>query len=161
MPENAAAIVELLGSSGALEMSVFQAFVDGNGTNPLRLAMLPRLKPLHTGPPVVVVTTTTAEAVFVESCVEEAVIVAVSAVLGGVNVIAVPDATPVEALSVPADGLKERLTVFVNELVPVTVGVQVAVCAVVMVVGVQTSVTAEMVGPEDVTLMFAEPEILV
>jgi hypothetical protein len=103
-----------------------------------------------------------AEAVLVESCVEVAVIVAVSAELGGVNVTAVPEATPVDALSDPApDGLKERLTVFVNEPVPVTVGVQLAVCAVVMLVGVQTSVTPVIVGPADVTLMFAEPEMLV
>lgn len=109
-------------------MSVFHAVVDGKGTNPLRLAMLPRLKPLQTGAPVVEVTTTTADAVLVESCVDVAVIVAVSAVAGGVNVIAVPAATPAEALSVPPpDGLIERLTVFVNEPVPATAGVQVAV----------------------------------
>jgi hypothetical protein len=89
------------------------------------------------------------------------VIVAVSAELGGVNVTDVPDATPVELLSDPADGLNERLTVFVNEPVPVTVGVQLAVCEVVMLVGAHTKVTAVIVGPDDATLMFAWPEILV
>lgn len=155
-------MVELFGSSGALEMSVFHAFVDGNGTKPLRLAMLPRAKLPQTGPPDVEVTATVVEDVLVASCVEVAVMVAVSAVLGGVNVTAVPDATPVVLLSVPPpDGLMERLTVFVNEPVPVTVGVQLAVCAVVILVGVQTSVTPVMVGPADATLMFAEPEMLV
>lgn len=162
MPANAAAIVALFGSSGALEISVFHAAVDGNGTNPFRLAMLPRLKPPHIGPPVVEVTTTVAEAVLVESCVELAVIVAVSAVPGAVNVTAVPEATPEVALNVPPpDGLMERLTVFVNEPVPVTVGVQVVVCDVVILVCAQTSVTPVMVGPADVTFMFAEPEMLV
>ena len=152
----------LLESSGAFEISVFHAFVDGNGTNPFRLAMLPRLIPPQTGPPEVEATATIAIAVFVESCVEVAVIVAVAALLGGVNVTAVPEATPVEALSVPApDGLMERLTVFAKEPVPLTVGVHVAVCAVEMLVGVQTSVTPVMVGPADVTLIFAEPEMLV
>jgi len=153
----------LFGSSGALEISVFHVLDDGNGTKPLRLAMFPRLRPPQTAPPpVVALTTTVAEAILVESCVEAAVMVAVSAVLGGVNVTAVPEATPVDALSDPApDGLKEKLTVLVKEPVPVTVGVQLAVCAVVMLVGMHTSVTPVMVGPADVTLMFAEPEILV
>jgi hypothetical protein len=120
--------------------------------------MLPQTGPL----PVAEVTATVAVTILVESSVEVAVMVAVSAVLGGVNVTAVPDATPVELLSVPPpDGLMERLTVFVNEPVPVTVGVQLAVCAVVMLVGVQTSVTPVIVGPADATLMFAEPETLV
>lgn len=145
-----------------MEISVFHAFVDGNGTKPFRLPILPRLKLPQTAPlPDVEVTTTVADAVLVASCVEVAVIVAVSAVLGGVNVLAVPDATPVELLSDPPDGLRERLTVFVNEPVPVTVGVQLAVCAVVMLEGVQTSVTAVIVGPADATLMLAEPAILV
>ena len=154
-------MVELLGSSGALEISVFHAFEDGNGTKPLRLAMLPRLKLPHTAPPVVDVTATVAEADLVESCVDVAVIVAVSAVPGGVKVTAVPEATPVVLLSDPPDGLMERLTVFVNDPVPVTVGVQLAVCAVVMLVGEQTSVTPVIVGPADATLIFAEPEMLV
>ena len=73
-------------------------------------------------------------------------------------------AAPVDADAVkhdPPDGLRERLTVFVNEPVPVTVGVQLAVCAVVMLEGVQTSVTAVIVGPADATLMLAEPALLV
>lgn len=155
-------MVELLGSTAALDMSVFHAFEDGNGTNPLRLAMLPRLKPPHTAPPDVEPTTTVADAVLVESCVDVAVMVAVSAEPGGVNVIAVPEATPVEELNVPPpDGLMERFTVFVNAPVPVTVGVQLAVCAEVMLVGEHTSVTPVMVGPADVTVIFAEPEMLV
>jgi hypothetical protein len=155
-------MVELLGSSGALEMSIFQAFEVGNGTKPLRLAMLPRLKlPQTAPPPDVEPTTTVAEADLVASCVDVAVMVAVSAELGGVNVTDVPDATPVELLSDPADGLNDRLTVLANEPVPVTVGVQVAVCEVEMLVGVHTSVTAVTVGPADETLMFAWPEILV
>jgi hypothetical protein len=162
MPENAEAMVELFESSGALEMSVFHGFEDGNGTKPLRLAMLPRLKPPQTAPPLVVeLTMTVADAVLVESWVEVAVKVAVSAEPGGVNVTAVPDATPVELLSDPPEGLTDKLTVLVNEPVPVTVGVQLAVCAVVMVDGVHTSVTAVMVGPAEATLMFAEPEMLV
>ena len=91
-----------------------------------------------------------------------AVTVAVSAVAGGVNVTAVPEATPVDELSVPPpEGLIERFTVLVKEPVPVTVGVQLAVCAVVMLVGEQTKVTPVMVGPAEVTLMFAEPDMLV
>ena len=123
--------------------------------------MLPRLKLPQAGAPDVDVTATMAEAVLVESCVDVAVIVAVSADAGGVNVIAVPDATPVLLLSDPPDGLSDKLTVFVNEPVPVTVGVQVAVCAVVIVVGVQTSETPVTAGPDDATAMFAEPEMLV
>src|SRR4051794_36980766 len=114
-------MVALFGSSGALEMSVFHVFVDGNGTKPLRLAIFPRLKLPQTAPPDVEFTTTVVEPVLVASCVELAVMVAVSAVFGGVKVTAVPDATPVELLSDPPDGLMERLTVFVNEPVPVTV----------------------------------------
>lgn len=154
-------MVGLFGSSSAFEMSVFHAFVDGNGTKPLRLAILPKLKLPQTAPPDVEVTTTVAEPVLVASWVEVAVIVAVSAVFGGVKLTAVPDATPVELLSDPPDGLMERSTVFENEPVPITVVVQLAVCAVVMLVGVQTSVTPVMVGPADATLMLAEPEMLV
>jgi hypothetical protein len=128
----------------------------------LRLAIAPRLKPPHAGDPLVEVTATDVEAVLVESCVDVAVMVAVSALPGGVNVTAVPDATPLDALNVPPpEGLIDRLTVLVNEPVPVTVGVQVAVCAVVMLVGVHENVTAVMVGPADVTVIFAEPEMLV
>jgi len=154
--------VELLESSGAFEISVFHTFDDGNGTKPLRLAMSPRLRPPQTAPPPEVeFTATVAEAVFVGSCVDVAVIVAVSAVPGGVNVTAVPDATLEELLNEPPDGLMERLTVFVNEPVPVTVGVQLAVCVVVMLPGVQTSVTPVMVGPAAATVMFVEPVMLV
>ncbi len=142
---------------------MFHAEVDGNGTNPLRLASAPRLKPPHTGPPPVdSVTVTVTEDVLVESCVETAVMVADSAVPGGVNVIGVPELTPVEALSVPpADGLRLRFTVFANDPVPVTVGVQVAVCVVVMLVGLHANVTLVIVAAADVTVIFAEPEMLV
>jgi len=110
-------------------MSVFQADVDGNGTNPLRLASLPRLMPAQVGAPVDAVTEIVAEPNLVASCVDVAVIVAVSApVLGGVKVTGVAELTPVAALSVPAAvGLTARFTVFVNAPVPVTVGVQVEV----------------------------------
>jgi hypothetical protein len=124
--------------------------------------MFPKLMPLQDGPPLVDVTVIVVDAVFVESCVEAAVIVAVPVVLGGVKVTAVPETTLLDELSVPPpDGLMERFTVLVNEPVPVTVGVQVAVCAVVMLLGVQTSETPVMVGPADETLMFAEPKIFV
>jgi hypothetical protein len=85
--------------------------------------------PAHVGPAVATVTVTVTEADLVESSVEVAVIVAVSApVFEGVKVTAVPEATFVAALIVPsAVGLTERFTVFVNDPVPVTVGVQVAV----------------------------------
>lgn len=155
-------IVLLFGSTVALAMLVFHAFVDGNGTNPLRLASFPRLIPAHVGPAVVSVTATVADAVFVESSVDVAVMVAVSALVGGVNVTAVPDATSVEALSVPPpDGLTLRFTVFVNAPVPVTVGVQLAVCVVLMLVGVHVSVTPVTLADAAVTAMFAEPEMFV
>ena len=110
-------------------MFVFQAAVDGNGTNPLRLATSPRLMPAHVGPPVDTVTVIGTEKNLVESCVEVAVIVAVSApVFGGVKVTPVPEVTAVVALSDPADvGLTDTFTVFAKVPVPVTVGVQVAV----------------------------------
>ena len=110
-------------------MFVFQAAVVGNGTNPLRLATLPTLMPLHVGPPVETVTVIGTEKNLVESWVEVAVIVAVSApVFGGVKMTPVPEATAVVELSEPADvGLRETFTVFANDPVPVTVGVQVAV----------------------------------
>ena len=157
MPVYAATIVELFESSGALEISVFHAFVEGNGTKPLRLPILPKLKPLQTGPPDVEVTATVVDDTLLESCVEVAVMVAVCAVPGGVKVTVVPEATPVLLLSVPApDGLMERLTVSEKAPLPVTVGVQVAVCAVVMLLGVQTSVTPVMVGPTLATPIDAE-----
>jgi hypothetical protein len=91
--------------------------------------LFPKLIPPQVTPPVDVVTATVAEADLAESCVEVAVMIAVSApVFGGVKVIPVPEVTPVVELSVPpADGLMERFTVFVNAPVPVTVGVQVEV----------------------------------
>lgn len=91
--------------------------------------MAPRLIPAHVGPPVDTVTATVAEPNLVESAVEVAVIVAVSApVFAGVNVTPVPEATPVVELKVPpVVGLTAMFTVFANAPVPVTVGVQVAV----------------------------------
>jgi hypothetical protein len=85
--------------------------------------------PLHVGAPVDTVTVIVAVPDLVESCVEVAVMVAVSAlVFGGVKVTGVPEATAVVPLSVPlAVGLTERFTVFVNAPVPVTVGVQLEV----------------------------------
>lgn len=113
-------MVELLGSSGAPEISVFQGAEDGNGTKPFRLALSPRLRPPQAGVPVEVVTVIGTDEVLVESWVDVAVIVAVSAVPGGVNVTAVPEATLLVALNVPPpeDGLIVRLTVLVNEPVP-------------------------------------------
>lgn len=111
----------MFGSTAAPEMSVFHAEVDGNGTKPFRLAPSPRLRPPQAaGVPVEVVTVIGTDEVLVESCVDVAVIVAVSAVPGGVNVIAVPEATLLVALSVPPpdDGLIVRFTVFVNDPVP-------------------------------------------
>jgi hypothetical protein len=104
----------------------------------------------------------TAIAVFVESCVEVAVMVAVSApVEAGVNVTAVPEATLVELLRLPpAVGLMERFTVLVKAPVPVTVGVQVAAWAVVMDDGVQVRLTPETAGGAVVTAMLAVPETL-
>jgi hypothetical protein len=55
-PEKPATIAALFGSTGAEAILVFQAAVDGNGTNPLRLPTSPRLMPLHVGPPVDTVT---------------------------------------------------------------------------------------------------------
>jgi len=142
---------------------VFQAAVDGNGTNPLRLAPSPRLMPLHADAPVETVTVIGAEPNLVESCVEVAVTVAVSAPeLGGVKTTPVPDVTPVVALSVPADvGLTEKLTEFANAPVPVTVGVQVEVWLSAMEDGVQTSETPVIVDAAVVTVMFAEPDMFV
>jgi hypothetical protein len=109
------------------------------------------------------VTATTACPVLVASAVEVAVIVAVSApVEVGVNVTAVPESMPDEALNVPPPaGLTERFTVFANAPVPVTVGVQLVVCAFVIVDGLHTSVTAVIVGGTTVTVIFAEPETFV
>jgi len=118
-----------LGSMGAAEISVFHADEAGNGMNPLRLPPFPKPIPAQAETPVDTVTAIDAEADLVESCVEVAVMVAVSVPeLGGVKVIPVPELTPVVELNVPpADGLMVRFTVFVNAPVPVTVGVQVEV----------------------------------
>jgi hypothetical protein len=75
------------------------------------------------------VTVTGTDADLVESWVDVAVMVAVTAVAGGVNVTEVPEATFVAELSVPPpeDGFTVRFTVLANDPVPTTVGVQVAV----------------------------------
>lgn len=74
----------------------------------------------------------------------------------------VPDATPADALNAPsAEGLKDRFTVLVNAPVPVTVGMHVDVCVLVMDDGAHTSETPVMVGGAAVTVMLAEPEMLV
>ena len=95
-----------------------------------------------------------AEADLVESAVEVAVIVAVSApVLAGLKVMPVPEATPVVELKVPsAIGLTAMFTVFANAPVPETVGVQIAVCVVEIDVGAHTSVTPVIVGDTAVTV---------
>ena len=94
---------------------------------------------------------------------EVAVIVTVSGgVPAGVKVIPVPELTPVVALSVPsADGDMDKLTVFVNAPVPVTVGVQMEVCAEVMDEGAHTTETPVIAGGAAVTVMFADPDIFV
>lgn len=116
----------LLVSRGAEEISRFQAFVDGKGTKPFRLALSPVLILLHAGPTVGAFTVTGTASNLLESAVEVAVIVTVAApVPAGVKITAVPELMPDVALSVPASsGLTERFTVFVNAPVPVTVGVQ-------------------------------------
>jgi hypothetical protein len=151
----------LFGSSGAAEMSVFHTLLAGNGTNPLRLPRFPRVMFPQLGAAPGTVTAMVADAVFVVSAVEVAVMVAVSAPeLGGVNVTAVPELTPVEVLRLPpAVGLIERFTVFVNAPVPLTVGVQVAVCAVVMEEGVHTRLTPVTAGGAVLTAILAVPEI--
>jgi hypothetical protein len=118
---------------------------------------------LHAEAPVEEVIATVAEPVFVGSCVEVAVMVAVSGgVPAGVKVMPVPELTPVVALKVPsAEGDTARVTVLVNAPVPVTVAVQVEVCAGVMVDGVHTMETAAMAGGAAVTVMFVEPEMFV
>ena len=122
-------MVALSGSTGAAEISVFHGEVVGKGTNPLRLAMFPRLMPPQLGVLPGTVTEMTAVAVFVASSVEVAVMIAVPApVVAGVMVTADPEVTLVELLRLPpAVGLIERFTVLVNAPVPVTVGVHVAV----------------------------------
>jgi hypothetical protein len=119
--------------------------------------------PAHVGPPVDTVTATVAEADLVESAVDVAVIVAVSApVFAGVKVTPVPDATPAVELKVPsAAGLTAKFTVFANAPVPVTVGVQVAVCVIEIDVGAHTSATPVIVAGALVTVIFADPEMFV
>ena len=118
---------------------------------------------LHAEAPVEEVIATVAEPVLVGSCVEVAVMVAVSGgVPVGVKVIPVPELTPVVALKVPsAEGDTASVTVLVNAPVPVTVGVQVAVCVGVMVDGVQTMETALIEGGAEVTAMLIEPVMFV
>jgi hypothetical protein len=98
-----------------------------------------------------------------EFSVEVAVMVAVSAPAdAGVNVTAVPEATPNKALNVPPPvGLTVRFTVFVNAPVPVTVGVQLVDCATVIDVGLHTSVTPVMVGAAAVIETVAVPDLVV
>jgi hypothetical protein len=99
----------------------------------------------------------------VESAVETAVIVGVDApVDAGVKVTAVPELTPEVALNVPADaGLTERFTVFVNDPVPVTVGVQLVVWTSVMDVDVHASETLVIVGVAGLMVIVADPVTLV
>ena len=106
---------------------------------------------------------TVEDADLVESSVDVAVIVIVSgAVPSGVNVTPVPELTPVSKPSDPsAVGLTVRFTVFVNAPVPVTVGVHVEVCPALTLDGEHTTDTPVMVGEAAVTVMFAEPDMLV
>lgn len=153
-------MVALLGSSGADEISVFQAVVAVNGRKPLRLALSPVLIFAQLGPAVAAVTVISTEKNFVESAVDVAVIVTeFGPVFAGVKVTAVPDLTPAAALSVPAAaGLNERFTVFVKAPVPVAVGVQVVVWVSVMDDGLQTRDTPVIVGAEGALMaMFAVP----
>ena len=161
MKSASATIAALLGATGAAEISVFHGEFDGKGTNPLRLAMFPRLMPAQLGVLPGTVTAITAVAVFVASSVEVAVMVAVSAPeVSGVNDTPVPEGRLVELLKLPpAVGLMERFTVLVKAPEPVTVGVQVAVCAVVMEEGEHTRLTPVMAGAAVVTAMFAVPEM--
>jgi hypothetical protein len=156
-------IAALLGSRGAEEMSVFHAFVDGNGMNPFRLAIFPRLIAAQADVPVDAVIATVVEADLLESCVEVAVMVTVTGgVPAGVNVTPVPEATADEALKVPfAVGLTDKLTVFVKAPVPVTVGVHVEVCVDVIDDGEHTSETPVMVGEAAATAMLAVPDMFV
>jgi hypothetical protein len=115
----------------------------------------------HVEPPVVEVTATVVDPNFVLSSVEVAVMVTVSGgVPAGVNVTPVPEATPVDVLKEPsAVGEIVRFTVLVNAPVPVTVGVQVAVCVEDIDDGVHETVTAVIAGGAVVTVIFAEPKI--
>lgn len=99
----------------------------------------------------------------VESCVETAVIVGVAApVNAGVKVTAVPEVTFAVALNVPVDaGLTERFTVFVNDPVPVTVGVQLVVCASVMDVVAHFSEALVIVDGAAVIVSIAAFEVVI
>ena len=129
----------------------------------MRLAIGPRLMPPQVPGVSGCVIVMAACPLLVASTVEVAVMVALSdSVDAGVKVTAVPDATLDESLRPPTPaGLTVRSTVLVKAPVPITVGVQEEVCAVVMVVGVQASVTPVMVGGTAVTAIVAEPETLV
>lgn len=82
--------------------------------------------------------------------------------LAGVKVTPVPEATPDVAFKVPfADGLTEKFTVFAKAPVPVTVGVHVAVCVTRMDDGLHRSETAVIAGGAAVTVILAEPVMLV
>jgi hypothetical protein len=104
--------------------------------------------PAQLAPAVAMVTVTDAEWDLAESAVEVAVMVTELATpLAGVKVTELPELTFVDLLRVPAeDGLRERFTVLVKAPVPVTVGVQVAVCVSAMEVGLQVRETAVIVG---------------
>jgi hypothetical protein len=119
--------------------------------------------PAQEGPAEATVTAIVVVAEMAEFSVEVAVMVAVSApVVAGLNVTPVPEATLVEVLNDPsAAGLTARLTVSVKAPLPVTVGVQVEVCSVVMDVGEQTSVTPVTAGAPAVMAILAEPEMVV
>jgi hypothetical protein len=149
----------LFGSSEAEDISTFQAVVDGNGTNPFRLASSPTLMALQVGVLAEEITAIVAAADLVESCVEVAVIVAVPRIeLAGVKVTPVPEATPDVALKVPfADGLTVKFTVFAKAPVPVTVGVHVEVCVARMEDGLHKSEIEVIAGGAVVTVIFAEP----
>jgi hypothetical protein len=156
-------MVALLGSSGAEEMSVFHAVVAVNGRKPFKLALSPRLMPAQLGPAVDVVTVIGAELCFEASAVDVAVMVTEFApVFAGVKMTGVPELTAVASLSVPAAaGLMEKFTVFANAPVPVTVGVQDAVCVSAMVDGLQVRETAVMVGAAGaVRVIFAVPSFV-
>jgi hypothetical protein len=108
------------------------------------------------------VTVICSEPDLVESAVEVAVIVGVDAPVAGVKMTAVPELTPEVALNVPADaGLTERFTVFVNDPVPVTVGVQLVVWTSEIDVDVHASVTLVIVGDAGLIVTVAVPHIVV
>jgi hypothetical protein len=137
--------------------------VDGNGTNPFRLASSPKVMAPHEGVLADEVTAMVAEACLVASCVEVAVMVTVPRIeLTGVNVTPIPEPTPSKELKVPfADGLIVKSTVSVYAPVPVTVGVQVAFCVTRIDDGLHSKETEVIVGGAAVTVILAEPLIVV